>query len=68
MCPSEIQVSEVRPLFTVKTLAVFLGCSVRQVRVLLAGGEIESFRMGQQIRVHPEAVDAYIAACKRDAA
>jgi excisionase family DNA binding protein len=64
---TEINVVEVRPLFTVKTLASYLGCSVRKVRVLLAEGRIESFKLDRQIRVRPEAVDVYVAACEREA-
>jgi excisionase family DNA binding protein len=67
MSDVEIQVQEVRPLFTVKSLAAYLECSVRQVRVLLDDGEIRHFKVGRQIRVRPEVVEEYLRRCEGEA-
>lgn len=51
-----------RPLFTVASLAEFLGISERVMREMLADEVIPSYKVGGGRRIDPKAVDAYLAA------
>lgn len=47
-------------VYTVEEVAKILKVSTATVRGLIKNGEIESFRVGNQIRVTKEALDAYM--------
>lgn len=63
-----VKVLEVRPLFTVKTLARYLACSERQVRAMLADGRINGFKIGGGVRIEPAEVERYVREQKGEAA
>lgn len=48
-------------VLTVEEVAKLLRVSVATVRALVASGELKSFRVGNQIRIKKEDLDAYMS-------
>lgn len=48
-----------RPCFTVEEIADRWSVSKAHVRRIIAGGELQSFRMGRVVRVTPDALDRF---------
>lgn len=56
-----IEVAERRePFFTVESLAAYLRVSDRQVRKLIARGELPSYKIGASRRIDPADVEKFL--------
>jgi excisionase family DNA binding protein len=58
------EVDELKPLLTVRDVALLLGCHPVTVRLIVARGELDVIRLGSSgrpsLRFHPDAVRRYI--------
>lgn len=59
---SNVPIDSGARLLTVDAVAEWLDVSRTTVRKLVAERQIETYRVGRRIRIHPDAVNAYLAA------
>jgi excisionase family DNA binding protein len=52
---------ELQPLYTVNTLAEYMGVSRDLIYRLVASGQLKPGRVGNRLRFHPDEVERYIA-------
>jgi putative molybdopterin biosynthesis protein len=57
---------QVRPMFSIDSLAQYFGVGRNTIKRLIDRGEIPVYRVGAQVRIRPEDVDRYLARHRED--